>query len=149
MLTAAARRPTDSAAPHPRGGWALSVGERGSAAVEFTLVGLLVVALVLGVLQVGLYLHLRNVVTASLAEGAREAANADRDCADGTARAYDLIRRSAGRRVADGLRFGCEQTVSDGVALVRVRAQGPLPLLFPPVGSVAVDAAAHAVEEGQ
>ena len=61
-------------------------GDRGSAVVEFVLVGTLLVALFLGVLQLGLYLHMRNVVVASLAEGAREAANADRDCADGTAR---------------------------------------------------------------
>jgi hypothetical protein len=124
-------------------------GERGSAPVEFTLVGLLVVTLFLGVLQAGLYLHLRNVVTASVAEGAREAANADRGCADGTARAYDLIRGSVGRRVADGLTYDCADVSRDGVALVQVRARGPLPLLFPPVGSVAVDAAAHAIEEGQ
>ena len=122
----------------------------GAAVVEFVLVGVLVVALFLGVLQVGLYLHLRNVVTASVAEGAREAANADRGCADGAARAYDLIRRSVGRRVADGLDLsGCEVVVRDGVALVRLRARGPLPLLFPPIGSITVDATAHAVEEGQ
>jgi hypothetical protein len=111
--------------------------------VEFVLVGVLVVTLFLGVLQVGLYLHLRNVVVASLAEGAREAANADRDCADGAARADDLVRRSVGARVADGLAYDCAE--GDVVAL---RVRGALPLLFPPVGAVAVDATAHAYEEG-
>ncbi len=110
-------------------------------------------ALFLGVMQVGLYLHLRNVVVASLAEGAREAANADRDCADGIARAHDLVAGAVGRTVADGLTFdvpegGCEET-DDGVVLVRIRAHGPLPLLFPPVGAVAMNATAHAVKEGQ
>ena len=120
------------------------LNDRGSAVVEFVLVGLLVVALFCGVLQVGLSLHLRNVVVASLAEGAREAANADRGCADGAARAYDLVARAAGRRVADGLAFDC--AVVDGT--VAVRARGPLPLVFPPVGSVALDATAHAFDEG-
>jgi Flp pilus assembly protein TadG len=127
--------------------------DSGAAVVEFVLVGVLLVTLFLGVAQVGLYLHLRNVVVASLAEGAREAANADRSCADGVARAHDLVADAVGRTVADGLSFdvpegGCEATV-DGVVVVRVRAHGPLPLLFPPVGAVAFDATARAVKEGR
>jgi Flp pilus assembly protein TadG len=117
----------------------------GAAAVEFVLVGMLVVALFLGVAEVGVYLHLRNVVVASLAEGAREAANADRDCADGVDRARDLVAQAAGNDVAGGLTFDCD--VADGV--VAVRAYGALPLLFPRVGAVAIDATAHAIEEGQ
>ena len=117
--------------------------DSGAAVVEFVLVGVLVVALFLGVMQVGLTLHLRNVVVASLAEGAREAANADRDCADGTARAYDLVRDAAGVTVADGLAFTCAEG-----EVVALRVHGPLPLVFPPVGSVAIDATAHAYEEG-
>lgn len=118
--------------------------DEGSAVVEFVLVGLLVVALFLGVAEVAVYLHVRNVVVASLAEGAREAANADRDCADGTARTYDLISHAVGRRVADNLAISCD--IEDGV--VAVRARGPLPLLFPPVGAIAFDATAHARDEG-
>lgn len=125
----------------------------GAAVVEFVLVGLLLLTLFMGIAQVGLYLHMRNVVVASLAEGAREAANADRDCADGVARARDLVAGAVGRRVADGLTFdvppdGCETTTEGGAVLVRIRARGPLPLLFPPVGSVSMDATAHAIKEG-
>jgi len=39
--------------------------ERGSAVVDFVLVGVLVVALLLAVLQVAVYVHVRNVVVAS------------------------------------------------------------------------------------
>jgi Flp pilus assembly protein TadG len=122
--------------------------DSGAAVVEFVLVGVLLVTLFLGVLSFGLYLHLRNVVVASLAEGAREAANADRDCADGVARARDLVAAAVGRRVADGLTFdvpdgGCEATVN-GVVVVRVRAHGPLPLLF--AGAAHLDATARAVK---
>ena len=125
-------------------------GDGGAAVVEFVLVGVLVVALFMSVVSVALYLHLRNVVVASLAEGAREAANADRDCADGLARAHDLVAQAVGAKVADRLTFdGCETTTADGVVLVEIRAYGPLPLLFPPVGSVGMTATAHAITEGQ
>jgi Flp pilus assembly protein TadG len=125
----------------------------GAAVVEFVLVGVLLITLFMAILQVGLYLHMRNVVVASLAEGAREAANADRSCDDGVARARDLVANAIGRKVADGLTFdvpagGCEVT-ENGVLLVQVRAHGSLPLLFPPVGSVSMNAVAHAIKEGQ
>ena len=54
-------------------------GERGSAVVDFVMVSLLIVALLLAVLQVAVYVHVRNVVTASAQLGARFAANADVD----------------------------------------------------------------------
>lgn len=112
--------------------------------MEFVLVGVLVVTVFLGVLQVALYLHVRNVVVASVAEGAREAANADRDCADGAARAYDLVARSVGTRVADGLRLeSCDVVDHEGVPVVRLSVSGEVPLLLP----LPLRATAHAVEE--
>lgn len=126
----------------------------GAAVVEFVLVSVLLLTLFMAVVQVGLTLHLRNVVVAALAEGAREAANADRDCADGIARARDLVAGAVGRRVADGLTFdvppgGCESTTAAGSTVVRLRVHGPLPLLFPPVGAVAIDRTARALKEGR
>jgi Flp pilus assembly protein TadG len=128
--------------------------DEGAAVVEFVLVGVLLVTLFMAILQVGLYLHMRNVVVAALAEGAREAANADRTCDDGIDRARDLVARSVGTTVAARLTFdvpasGCETTSDGGVVLVQVRVHGPLPLLFPPVGSVSMSATAHAIKEGQ
>ena len=58
-------------------------GERGSAVVDFVMVSLLIVALLLAVLQVAVYVHVRNVVTASAQLGARYAANADVDSSAG------------------------------------------------------------------
>ena len=46
-------------------------GDSGAAAVEFALVSILLIALLLAVVQVGIYLHVRNIVAASAAEGAR------------------------------------------------------------------------------
>ncbi|WP_036969499.1 TadE/TadG family type IV pilus assembly protein, partial [Promicromonospora kroppenstedtii] len=48
--------------------------EHGSAAVEFLLVSVLVLALLLGVVQVALAVHVRSLATDAAAEGARVAA---------------------------------------------------------------------------
>ena len=78
-------------------------GERGSAVVDFVLVSLLIVALLLAVLQVAVYAHVRNVVTASAQEGARYAANADVDSALGAARTVEVVARATNERTAEGL----------------------------------------------
>src|SRR4051794_41901002 len=52
-------------------------GDHGSAAVDFVLVGTLVTLLFLAVIQLGVDYHVRNVLAASVAEGARYGANAD------------------------------------------------------------------------
>ena len=77
-------------------------GERGSAVVDFVLVSLLVLGLLLAVLQVAVYVHLRNVVTASAQEGARYAANADVDSSSGAARNVNLVAQATTGRAAGG-----------------------------------------------
>jgi Flp pilus assembly protein TadG len=80
--------------------------ERGSAVVDFVMVSLLIVALLLAVLQVAVYVHVRNVVTASAQEGARYAANADVDSASGAARAVEVVARATSTQTAGGLSCG-------------------------------------------
>ncbi|MBX3194570.1 MAG: pilus assembly protein [Microbacteriaceae bacterium] len=70
--------------------------ERGSAVAEFVLVGALLTALTLAVLQLGLALHVRNTVLDAAAEGARFAALADNTPADGVARCRELIAAAIG-----------------------------------------------------
>ena len=77
-------------------------GERGSAVVDFVLVSVLIVVLLLAVLQVAVYVHVRNVVTASAQEGARYAANADVDSRAGCG--ADRGGRGPGDLGADGAR---------------------------------------------
>ncbi|MFC6152572.1 TadE/TadG family type IV pilus assembly protein [Nocardioides yefusunii] len=48
--------------------------ERGSAVVDFVLVLLLLLPLVVGILQLALVMHVRNVLSSAAAEGARHAA---------------------------------------------------------------------------
>jgi Flp pilus assembly protein TadG len=70
-----------------RGRW----DERGSAVVDFVMVSMLVVPLFLGILQVGLFLYVRNTVTAAASEGAHYAAVLNREPADGEARTRELV----------------------------------------------------------
>lgn len=125
--------------PRPR-------GDRGSAAVEFALVSIVLVMLLLGVLQVGVYLHVHNVVTASAAEGARWAANSDVDDAAGGPRARMLIGRSLGGGTASAVACRSGRTG----ATVAVRCSGNLPVFFLPVGRwLPLDVTAHSFEEGK
>ena len=59
---------------------------------------MIVVPLFLGILQVGLFLYVRNTVTAAASEGAHYAAVLNREPADGAARTRELVeRRGDGR----------------------------------------------------
>ena len=106
-------------------------GERGSAVVDFVLVSMLIVALLLAVLQVAVYVHVRNVVTASAQEGARFAANADVDPALGAARTVAIVARATSPRTAAGLRCTSGQEPDpSGLAVVVVRCSGSVPALL-------------------
>lgn len=121
--------------------------DRGAAAVEFVLVGLLLTTLFLGLLQLGLNLHIRNVLIASASEGARYGANADRVPEDGAAYARTLIRSALSDRFATDVTAGVG--VADGAEVVVVTVRAPLPLvaLLGPAGSLRVSG--HALREGQ
>ena len=121
--------------------------DRGSAVVEFTLVGVLLTFLFLALVQLGLALHVRNTLVASAAEGARYGADADRDPAAGAAVTRQLIRDSLADSFADGVTAGVETV--DGMQTVYVQVQARLPvvgLLGPPR---AIRVRGHALEEAQ
>jgi len=124
--------------------------ERGSAVVDFVLVGVLVVALLLAVLQVAVYVHLRNVIVASAQEGARYAANADVPAEAGAGRTLEVLGRATSTRTAAGLACTSQQEVDDsGLVLVVVRCTGAVPSLFAPLGDLLpLDATGRAVAEG-
>lgn len=125
-------------------------GERGSAVVDFVLVSLLVVALLLAVLQVAVYAHVRNVVTASAQEGARFAANADVDSALGAARTLEVVGRATNDRTAAGLACTSgEETDASGLTLVVVRCSGAVPSLLASLGELLpLEVTGRAVKEG-
>jgi len=70
--------------------------DSGSSAVEFVLVGILLTALTLGVLQLALVVYLRNLTHDAAVEGAYHAALADVAVSAGADRAVSVIERTVG-----------------------------------------------------
>jgi Flp pilus assembly protein TadG len=120
-------------------------GERGAAVVDFVLVSMLVVPLFLGVLQVGLYLYVRNTVTAAASEGAHYAAVLNRAPADGESRTRELVSGVVRDQLIDSV--SAEETDVDGQpgVLVVVKAHMPPLGLWGPGIDFSVEG--HAVKE--
>ena len=100
--------------------------ERGSAAVEFVLVGTLVVLIGLAVVQLVLALHVRNTLTSSAYEGARYAAQADRSLADGQERSLEMVGSALG---GIDVEPSVTTEVHNGAEVVRVTLEAPVPLV--------------------
>jgi hypothetical protein len=120
----------------------------GAAPVDFVLVGSLLTFLFLGVAQVAIDYHVRNVLAACAAEGARYGANAD--VADPNAaanKANELIAESLGSAYAQAVAPDPQDTVN-GAPVVTVVVHTRLPLLawFLPEGPT-VTATGHALLE--
>lgn len=110
-------------------------GERGSAPAEFVLVALLLVALTLGVVQLGAVLLVRNTALDAAAEGARWAALAGNGPADGVARTRQVLTSSLGSGYATSIAAGDGTWHGQAVAAVTVSTPLPVIGLFgPPAG---------------
>jgi Flp pilus assembly protein TadG len=123
-------------------------GETGSAPVDFVLVGSLLTMLFMAVVQVGVDFHVRDVLAACVADGARYGANADvASAGDGAAAANREISAELGPGYAQAVAAPRQDEV-DGVPVVTVEVTARLPLLawFLPVGP-AVHATGHALLE--
>ncbi|MFV0375287.1 TadE/TadG family type IV pilus assembly protein [Microbacterium sp.] len=83
----------------------------GSTPVEFVLVGALLTALTLAVIQLGVALYVRNVVHDAAVEGAYYAALADTTLGEGVERARRIVATTVGEDVID------EVTVRESTAL--------------------------------
>ena len=101
------------------------------------LVSVLILALLLAVLQVAVYVHVRNVVTASAQEGARYAANADvdrrprRGADGGDRRAGDVRADRGGAACTSG-----EEPDATGLTAGRRPLLGSVPTLFAALGDL-------------
>ena len=125
--------------------------DRGAAVVEFVLVTVPLLFLLLAVLQVAVYLHLRNVVVASAAEGARYGAAADRSTRDAGPLAELVLAQGVSERTAAGVACAAaEEAGAGGAVLVVVRCRGSVPALVRVLGPVLpVDVTARALKEGR
>jgi Flp pilus assembly protein TadG len=119
--------------------------ERGSAPAEFVLVGALLAALTLAVLQLGLAVYVRNVVHDAAVEGAYHAALADVDPAAGAERTRTLIERAVGAGYAREVTAGTTDVLGARTVVVTVRAVLPLIGLIGIPG--ALEVTAHAPRE--
>lgn len=115
--------------------------------MEFALVSVVLVLLFLVSLQIGYALHVRNTATAHVIEGARIGARADNGPEDGVARARDLLATTLPGRYGTDV-TGARVSV-DGVEVVRVSAELPLPVLGPlgVPGSMRVTGQAYAEDQ--
>ena len=137
--------PSESGARGGHGGPGPRGGERGSAVVEFVLVGVLVIAVCVALLQLALGLHVRNILTDAAGEGARRAA-----LVGGTeGEAAERVAMLTDAALADG--YVDEVTVTrtriGGTPVVQAEVTAPLPVLglFGPAGALRVTG--HAVDE--
>jgi len=105
----------------------LLADQRGSSPVEFVLVGAMLTALTLAVLQIALAIYVRNVVHDAAVEGAHHAALADTSLHEGAERTEAVITRAVGAEYAGDVEIGEDSAL--GYPSVRVRVRATLPVL--------------------
>ncbi len=119
--------------------------ERGAAVVDFVLVVVVLVPLLLGILQLGLVLHVRNTLVAAASEGARYAATVDREPADGVDRTRRQIDQALASRFAR--QVTAREVAIDGVSGIEVVVAADVPPLGLWGPAVVLRVSGHAVEE--
>ncbi len=101
--------------------------ESGSSVVDFILVGALLTALTLAVIQFGVGVYVRNVLHDAAVEGAHHGALADTTLAEGAERTRLVISRAIGTAFAQDVTVRTSNALGHPTVEVRVRA--PLPVL--------------------
>ncbi len=119
--------------------------EGGVAVVDFVLVLVVLIPLVLGIIQVGLVLLVRNTLAAAASEGARLAATADRDPADGVSLTREQIDGAISGKFAQDVTVRRRMVGGAPGVEVVVRAEVPALGLFGP--TVQLEVSGSAVEE--
>lgn len=119
--------------------------DRGAAVVDFVLVLIVMVPLLLGILQLGLVLHVRNTLTAAASEGARYAANIDRPPGSGVDRTRSQISGALASRFARNVT--AREVLVDGVPGVRVDVRAEVPPLGLWGPAIELELSGHAIEE--
>lgn len=120
-------------------------GEAGSAPAEFVLVSVLLLTLVLGVLQLGAVLLVRNTAQDAAEEGARWAALDGNGPAAGAARARQVLSSALGPAYARAVSSGTADWNGQRVAVVTVSTPLPVIGLFGVPGALTL--AGHAAIE--
>jgi len=106
--------------------WADAGEDRGSSPVDFVLVGALLTALTLAVLQLGFAVYVRNVVHDAAVEGAHYAALADTTLDDGAERTRLAISRAVGEAFTGDIVVSQSERLGHPTAVVTVRTTLPI-----------------------
>ncbi|MFJ6536278.1 TadE family protein [Paenarthrobacter sp. NPDC091711] len=104
-----------------------TVNERGSAVVDFVLVGALLTLFFISIVQLMLVLHVRNTLIDAAASGARYGALSDRTLMDARARTAELIGGALNSDFARDI-TSTEITI-DGIRTLEVTVRAPLPVV--------------------
>lgn len=121
------------------------LNDRGAAPVDFVLVGSLVIVLFLGIVQLGLVLHVRSTAINAAGEGARLGARADAGPEEAAERTRALLGQTLTEKYAGDV--AARRTHLDGVEAIEVSVRMPLPVvgLLGPGGNLVVNG--HALAE--
>jgi Flp pilus assembly protein TadG len=110
----------------PGAGWG-KTGERGSAVVDFVLVGGLLTLFFLAIVQLTLVLHVRNTLIDAAASGARYGTLADRSAVDARERTAELIGVALNPAFATDVTTG--EATYQGIRTLEVTVRAPLPVI--------------------
>lgn len=101
--------------------------ERGSAVVEFVLVGTLLTLVFISVVQLALILHVRNTLIDAAASGAHFGTLADRSPEEGTDRTRELIAVALNSGYAQDVSSSLERV--DGITTLKITVRAPMPII--------------------
>jgi len=118
--------------------------ERGTTSLELALVAPVLMLLVLGVLQFGLWYHAQNVAKTAALEGARVAAAEDGSAGAGSARALAVLGQGLGGAAVSP---GASASLEPDAARVRVTATFRALLPIPGLSSFSISAEARVFRE--
>jgi Flp pilus assembly protein TadG len=110
----------------PGSGWDRT-DERGSAVVDFVLVGGLLTLFFLAIVQLTLVLHVRNTLIDAAASGARYGTLADRGAEDAKVRTAQLIGVALNQEFASDVTTA--EATYEGVRTLEVTVRAPLPVI--------------------
>jgi Flp pilus assembly protein TadG len=103
------------------------VDERGSAVVDFVMVGGLLTMFFLAIIQLALVLHVRNTLIDAAASGARYGTLADRGATDAAQRAADLIGTALNADFAQDITTS--EVTFQGLRTLEVTIRAPMPVI--------------------
>ena len=104
-----------------------SDGERGSAVVDFILVGGLLTMFFLAIIQLALVLHIRNTLIDAAASGARYGTLADRSAEDARRRTGELIGTALSTDFAQDIQT--REVTFQGLRTLEVTVRAPMPVI--------------------